>query len=133
MPFIFIYVFRVYCWPWSIRNLVFVNVRDHKKTFNMKYIRILCKCVFCCWWNELNIIIQIKDMEEDSDSGEETEVRRPMRPREPAPPPPPPPPSSSSQPQPPPLPPQPTEVIIKKDYNPKGEARTRLEYLNPET
>lgn len=58
-------------------------------------------------------------MEEDSDSGDERDSMVRHRPQEPAPPPPPPPPSST-QPQPPPLPPTPEEVIIRKDYNPKG-------------
>ena len=54
-------------------------------------------------------------MEEDSDEEGDT-VRTTSPPV--APPPPPPPPSEA--PQPPPLPPAPDQVVIKKDYDPKG-------------
>lgn len=57
-------------------------------------------------------------MDEESDD-EERMPPPPSRPKEaqpPAPPPPPPPPPSEA----PPLPPTPDQVIIRKDYNPKG-------------
>ncbi len=59
-------------------------------------------------------------MEQDSDD-EDSRAAPPKEPpvKEKLPPPPPPPPSG--MPQPPPLPPQPDQVIIRKDYNPKGQ------------